>query len=107
MANPRETFDRELKRLHNQVLYMGEEVSGSLIKATHALVARDVRRSRQVIEVDEWVNENRIQVMLDCFTLIATQAPAASDMRFPSCGSAWISISSGMPDLRYYVLLLL
>lgn len=82
MSNPRETFDRELKRLHNQVLHLGEEVNESLVKAAYALIERDLRRSRQVIEVDRWVNDNHIQIMLGCFTLIATQAPAAKDMRF-------------------------
>jgi phosphate transport system protein len=82
MSNLRESFDYELKKLHDQVLYMGEEVAQSLVKAVDALVQRDVRRSRQVVEVDEWINEKRIKIMLECFRLIATQAPAAKDMRF-------------------------
>lgn len=82
MSNPRGNFDRELKRLHNQVLHMGEEVTENLMMATYALIGRDLRQSRQVIEVDRWVNENHIQIMLGCFALIATQAPAARDMRF-------------------------
>jgi phosphate transport system protein len=82
MSSPRESFDLELKRLHNQTLQIGEEVSHSIIKAADALVSRDMLPSRRVVEVDRWVNENRINVMLGSFALIATQAPAAKDMRF-------------------------
>jgi phosphate transport system protein len=77
----RQTFDRELQRLQDEVLRMGSEVEEHLVMATDGFIARDQAIARRMIEADVSINERRIQVGLDALTLIATQAPMARDMR--------------------------
>lgn len=77
----RETFDRELQRLQDEVLRMGSEVEEHLTKVTEAFVNRDMYTARRMIDADVAINERRIQIGLDSLTLIATQQPMARDMR--------------------------
>ena len=77
----RETFDRELQRLQDEVLRMGSEVEEHLTRVTDAFISRDMYTARQMIEADKSINERRIQVGLDALRLIATQQPMARDMR--------------------------
>lgn len=77
----RETFDRELQVLDTKILRLGSTVEEDILKAVGALNARDLRTSREMIDLDEWVNNQRIEIMMGCFTLIATQQPTGPDMR--------------------------
>lgn len=77
----RQSFDRELQRLHDEVLRMGSEVEEHLVQATEAFIDRDLVTSQRMIDADQSINERRIKVGLDALTLIATQSPMARDMR--------------------------
>jgi phosphate transport system protein len=77
----RQSFDRELQRLQEEVLRMGSEVEEHLVKVTEAFVGRDLVTAQRMIDADRSINERRIQVGLDALTLIATQSPMARDMR--------------------------
>ncbi len=77
----RNNFERELQHLQDEVLRLASEVEENLTRATDALRRRDFVRSQQLIEADRWVNERRITIVMDCLTLIATQQPAAGDLR--------------------------
>lgn len=77
----RQSFDRELQRLHDEVLRMGSEVEEHLVQVTEAFIERDLVTSQQMIDADQSINERRIKVGLDALTLIATQSPMARDMR--------------------------
>ncbi|WP_374688961.1 phosphate signaling complex protein PhoU [Promineifilum sp.] len=77
----RESFDRELQRLEDEVLRMGSEVEEHLVKVTDAFIHRDRVTAERMIGADQSINERRIKVGLDALTLIATQAPMARDMR--------------------------
>ncbi len=77
----RQSFDRELQRLHDEVLRMGSEVEEHLVKVTEAFVERDLVTAQRLIDADESINQRRIQVGLDALRLIATQSPMAGDMR--------------------------
>jgi len=77
----RQSFDRELQRLHDEVLRMGSEVEEHLVKVTEAFVERDLITAQRMIDADESINQRRIQVGLDALRLIATQSPMAGDMR--------------------------
>jgi phosphate transport system protein len=77
----RQSFDRELQRLQDDILRMGSEVEEHLVKATGAFVERDLVTSQRMIDADQSINERRIQIGLDALTLIATQSPMARDMR--------------------------
>lgn len=77
----REMFDRSLKTVQDKVLGLGSAVEENLIKAAKALVAKDRQMAQQLIDFDSWVNTQRIEIVLECLTLIATQQPTGSDMR--------------------------
>ena len=77
----RQSFDRELQRLQDEVLALGSMVEEALIKAVQQLKQRDFEASRRLIAADRDVNERRFAMEQDVLTLIATQQPMAGDMR--------------------------
>lgn len=79
---PRESFDRSLKHLVDQVLLLGSMVEDAMLKAMDALQRRDYTTSRNVFNDDQKINERRYTIEGECITLIATQQPMARDVRF-------------------------
>ncbi|MCB9418265.1 MAG: phosphate signaling complex protein PhoU [Ardenticatenaceae bacterium] len=77
----RTTYEKELQRLEDQIISLGSEVEANIVKSIEALVQRDLTRSQQFITADVKINEQRIQIGLDCLSLIARQQPMAGDMR--------------------------
>lgn len=75
------SFDRELRRLQDEILSLGSEVEENIVKAVAALVEQNELQARRLIQADALVNERRIKIGLDALTLIATQQPIAGDMR--------------------------
>lgn len=78
---PRETFDEQLKELEQDLLNLGQMVDGAIERSVQALADRDIELSRQVIKYDEAVNQAQRDIEERCLVLIATQQPAASDLR--------------------------
>lgn len=77
----RETFHRDLKRLHEEILLLGSMVESMLIDAVDVLKRRDMDGSHRLIAYDRQVNEKRMAIEHDTLTLIATQQPMAGDVR--------------------------
>lgn len=77
----RDVFDRELRRLEEEVLRMGSETEEHIILVVDAFLKRDSLSAQRMIDADQVINARRIQVGLDSLTLIATQQPMARDMR--------------------------
>ena len=77
----REVFDRNLKDLQNKILSLGSAVEEDLEKSVTALFTGNLVISQQLIDFDSWVNNQRIEIVMSCLTLIATQQPTGSDMR--------------------------
>lgn len=78
---PRETFDRELRRLEDEVLVLGNMVERAIAESVEALKRRDFEASRRIIAMDRDINAKRYQIETDALVLIATQQPMASDLR--------------------------
>ncbi|RME36090.1 MAG: phosphate transport system regulatory protein PhoU [Thermoflexia bacterium] len=78
---PRETFDRELRRLEDEVLVLGNMVERAIAESVDALKRRDFEASRRIIAMDQDINAKRYQIETDALVLIATQQPMASDLR--------------------------
>ena len=78
----RETFDRALKNLLDQVLVMGSMVEQAVLEAMRALEKRDFATARLVYDADLKINEKRYAIEHECIILIATQQPMARDVRF-------------------------
>ncbi|MGB9300693.1 MAG: phosphate signaling complex protein PhoU [Anaerolineae bacterium] len=78
----RETFDRELHRLQDEVLILGSLVEKAIIESVEVLKRRDLEGARRLIAEDRRViNEKRFAIESEALTLIATQQPMAGDLR--------------------------
>ncbi len=79
---PRETFERHLNRLLDQVLILGSMVDQAMEDAMDALKRQDHAAARRIYENDLRINERRYAIEDECITIIATQQPMARDVRF-------------------------
>jgi phosphate transport system protein len=81
MTRPRETFDRELQRLQDEILALGSMVENALVESVGILKRRDMEGSQRLIAQDRLINEKRFAIEGDALILIATQQPMAGDVR--------------------------
>jgi phosphate transport system protein len=79
---PRETLDRALHKLLDQVLILGSMVEQAIQESIEAMHRRDFTAARRVYNADQYINEKRYSIEQDCILLIATQQPMARDVRF-------------------------
>ena len=78
---PRADFDRHLQQLQGDLLVLGTMVEKSIEKAVDALKRRDLEASQQVVQEDDLIDRERFELEERCVELIATQQPAARDLR--------------------------
>lgn len=78
----RETFERQLQMVVDQVLVLGSMVEQAVLDSLNALKRRDLTAARRISEADGEINERRYAIESGCITLIATQQPMARDVRF-------------------------
>ena len=81
MSKARALFDRDLTNLRDNILYLGSMVETAIERAVQALKEQDVDLARQVIAGDAEINARRYDIEDQCVRLIATQQPAAGDLR--------------------------
>ena len=74
-------FDRQLRELRDNILYLSSMVQDAIEQAVKALKDQDADLARQVVSGDETINAKRYEIEEQCVTLIATQQPAAGDLR--------------------------
>lgn len=77
----RETFDRDLQRLVDDVLVMGSMVEKAVLASVEALKQRDLEKAKALMAGDQRINEKRYAIEADTLSLIATQQPMAGDLR--------------------------
>lgn len=77
----RASFDKDLRKLQDELLVMGSMVEKAIFRALNALKDRDLAASRQVINDDDAIDAQRFKLEDMCIDLIATQQPIASDLR--------------------------
>ena len=77
----RTEFNRALNDLRDDILLMASRVEHELDAALTALADVDIEKAREVYAADRIVNQNRFDIEDRCFALIATQQPAAGDLR--------------------------
>ncbi|MCB9134284.1 MAG: phosphate signaling complex protein PhoU [Anaerolineales bacterium] len=82
ITNTRETLDRQLRKLKEDILMLGSMVETATLDAAKALKTRDTKSAQRIYENDQWINEKHLQIENDCVMLIATQQPMARDVRF-------------------------
>lgn len=77
----RETFERELQRLEDEVLVLGSQVGRVLSASVDCLKQRDNEQAKEIIAGDRALNEKRFEIEDAALALIATQQPIARDLR--------------------------
>lgn len=78
---PRQTLDREIQHLQDEVLLLGSMVEQAMLNAIDTLKHRDLERAREVYNDDELINEKRYAIENRLMILFATQQPIAHDLR--------------------------
>lgn len=81
MTRARSLLDRDLAALADKTQQLCSMVLEALDLAMQALHTRDLQLARNVIDNDKHVNALRYQIEEDCLRTLATQQPAASDLR--------------------------
>ena len=74
-------FNKDLENLRNSVLTMGGLVESQLSRAIAAIVSGDSELGIKVANDDYKVNSLEVSIDEECSRIIATRAPAASDLR--------------------------
>lgn len=78
---PRATFHQRLREIQEDAVKMGESVTRAIARSIDALKNRDLTLAHRVIAEDAKINEQRFKIEEHCIALIATQQPAAGDLR--------------------------
>lgn len=78
---PRQTLDREIHHLQDEVLLLGSMVEQAMLNAIDAFKRRDHDAARRVYHGDEAINEKRYAIENRVLILFATQQPIAHDLR--------------------------
>jgi len=77
----RAAYDRAFLDVQEDILRLGRMVDEAITRALESLQKRDQVLAQQVIADDGQVNALRYRIEESCLALIATQQPAASDLR--------------------------
>lgn len=77
----RATYDKAYDRVLDDILRMGTMLDQALAESLECLQRRDRTLAQEVIDRDDEVNALRFKVEEACLALIATQQPAATDLR--------------------------
>ena len=78
---PRQTLDREIHHLQDEVLLLGSMVEQAMLNAIDTLKRRDLEAARRVYKDDDLINEKRYAIENRVLILFATQQPIAHDLR--------------------------
>lgn len=74
-------FNKDIENLRSNVLSMGGLVESQLSQAIAAIVSGDSELGLQVARDDFKVNNLEVEIDEECGRILATRAPAASDLR--------------------------
>lgn len=77
----RAAFENEIKDMKDDMLLLGNMVEQAILHSVHALKKRDVEASRRIYEMDNQINAKRYALEEKVMITIATQQPAAHDLR--------------------------
>jgi phosphate transport system protein len=77
----RKTFGQEMQEIKDDVLLLGSMAEEAVMESVEALRDNNVDRSLQVLLKDRHINRKRYEIEISIIVLIATQQPAARDLR--------------------------
>lgn len=74
-------YQREIDRLRRSIFTLSTIVEGNLQKSIQSMQERDPKLARQVVELDQRVDEMEIDVEEECLKILALHQPVAGDLR--------------------------
>lgn len=77
----RAVLDQELTELKDNIIQLASAANESVVNAMEALQKRNVQQAKQVVAGDEMINQLRFTIEEKALRILATQSPAASDLR--------------------------
>lgn len=77
----REGFERELRKLKDDIIRMGTRVGEAIHRAVDALQRRDLALAEQIVREDDAIDAMHMELEQRCMRLLATQQPMAGDLR--------------------------
>ena len=80
----RNRFDRQLKKLNDELIDMGSMIEKSIEKALVALVTQNVEKAKEVITFDLEIDRQEREIESLCMKLLLQQQPVARDLRLIS-----------------------
>jgi phosphate transport system protein len=80
-SHPRSAFDQKYIEIRDNLLRLGQLLDAAIDRSMTALKNQDQALARQIVADDAVINDLRFTVEEACLALIATQQPAASDLR--------------------------
>ncbi len=81
MVNARTMFDEELEALRLQVEVLTERVAEAVGRARRVVVDGDAEAARLLVASDDAIDQMSVSLTETCYTLLAREAPVASDLR--------------------------
>jgi phosphate transport system protein len=99
----RDTYREELDDITTSLVEMTNSVGSAMSKATTALLDADVALADLVIAGDAHIDAVRENVDDRCFTLLARQAPVATDLRSVTTAMATVQDLERMGDLAQHI----
>ena len=80
----RNRFDRQLKKLNDELIEMGSMIEKSIEKSLVALVTQNVDKAKDVIAFDAEIDRQEREIESLCMKLLLQQQPVAKDLRLIS-----------------------
>ncbi len=77
----RTPLDQDLRLIQDELLRMASMLNNAISRAVQSLASRDAALARQIIADDAEINALRFEIEEKCMAAIATQQPAAGDLR--------------------------
>ena len=78
----RTNIENRLDEIQDEILALASMVEKAITHAIDALRERDLEASRAVVAFDDVIDEKRFAIEESCVDLLATQQPAARDLRW-------------------------
>ena len=78
---PRESLDRHMHQLEDEILLLGSMVEQATVHSMEALRNRDTKLAHNLLKMDRAINEKRFAIENGILILMATQQPMAHDLR--------------------------
>jgi phosphate transport system protein len=78
---PRESYQRSLRELQDEVLVLGSMIEKALERSMQALKGRDLALAKQVLDDDKHIDKKRYEIEEKALDIMSCQAPMASDLR--------------------------